>query len=130
MRTKKKITLAALAVLLAGAAAFVVAQQPEGVLDHAHGISEDDPRWLHLERVVAQAEAMRESSQARVEVDPFDARRSLQQLIDDADDGDIVAYYKMVRRVADQRNQFKAAIAGAQEALDNARNRNERPPAR
>ena len=46
----------------------------------------------------------------RVEIDAFEARRALQEFIDNADDADVVAYYKTVRSTREKRNEIKAQL--------------------
>ncbi len=128
---KKTTVVLVVLVLVALVAAVLIAQAPdEPTLPSGghQGISEDDPRWLKLNRTIALAEAARKIP--RVEIDPFEARQALREVVETADDGDIVAFYKVVDRIAGERAQFKAAIQAVEDVLDDIKGRDGQPPVR
>lgn len=125
---KKKPTYIIAALVVVVVAAVLVAQAPDDPPLGHPGISEDDPRWLRLNEVIAAAEAKAEIP--RVEIDPFEARQALREVVETADDGDIVAFYKTVNRVASERAHFKAAIHRVEGMIEDIKGRDGQPPAR
>ncbi len=61
----------------------------------------------------------------KVEIDAFEARQALLNMVDNADDGDVIAFYKVVYRTNTERQQIKSTLNTIRGRIEEMR---DRPP--
>ena len=123
-----------MALLLAMATLPASAQDPEIEIDldrlnswqlRLHERFKDELPANELAALVLRGE-LPQAEEPKVEVDPFDARQALQQMINEADDDEIVSYYRAFREVRQRQQDFEAAVAGLTARMGDLGERRER----
>lgn len=139
MEKRRALVVALLCASFALGAAVALIAQVRGSMDDtpryrlAPGVADDltVEQSASIERVLQHARRAHEGNVvARVRLDPFEARRALQEMIDKADDRDVVAFYRVVADIKEQRDTARDRIESLRRRMDAARNTSrERPPA-